>query len=322
MKNKKKVQNTKNAERGIRLSALALIPPLLAALTLVSCRRAEPDDKHSLVVGVDILTDDATTAPDPVSIPESDTSPASPDSSSPITESSPVTQKPQTEETTEIVDVVSYEYDVVLSELKLADVGSQQSRRILRYPKLTGLSNESMQTKINELLEEIALSEFKNRLLGLEEYTKSGVAVTYEITSSQVTYLGGNLLSVRSEGGISYSDGADTVRFVYANTINLNTGKNLSQKKLYSDFEGLKRLFEAGAFKQISGADNITSSISLADMMSQYSLWELYNTYPVTYFTSTELIISVELTSKLGGFAEFSLPLTTADAYLGISPTK
>ncbi len=305
----------------LRVAASALLLPTLASLTLIACRRVGDDTPdHSLVVGVDVLTDDPSVT-EPLTEPLTNDNTTAAGDNSTTAPTGPAT-KPITEETTQIVDIVHYDYDTVVLDEVLAEVGSQKSRKILRYPKLTGLSNPDMQTKINELLGEIAASEFKNRLLGLDEYTKNGITVKYEITSSTVTYLGGNLLAVRSEGELSYSDDTANVNFVYANVINLSTGRNISQKKLYSDFGALRELFENGKFKQISGNSNIQSSISLSDMMTQYSMYELYNTYPDTYFTPSELVIVIELTSNLGGFAEFSLPLSTADAYLSMSPTK
>ena len=52
-----------------------------------------------------------------------------------------------TEETTQQVDIVNYEYDTVTVDETIAVVGASKSRKILRYPKLTGLSNADMQTK-------------------------------------------------------------------------------------------------------------------------------------------------------------------------------
>ncbi len=313
---KKRIKNSTLA----RPLALALLLPTLAAVCLASCRRADGSPAHSLVVGVDEFTEDpALTSPEVTSdcqgsgtIPQDETT-RDPDL--------PVT-KPVTEETTQLVDVVSYDYDVVMLEEVIAEVGAQKSRKILRYPKLTGLSNPDMQSKINTLLGDIAADEFKKRLLGLADYTQNGIAVKYEITKTAVTYLGGNLLSVRSEGAMSYSDGSADSPFVYSNIINLSTGRNVSQKKVYSDFGEIKKLFEADRFRQISGMDKLTSSISLADMMSQYAMYELYNTYPDTYFTPNDLVIVIELNRNLGGFAEFSIPLADVNAYLSMSPTK
>lgn len=303
---------------------LALLIPVMLAASLAACRRA-PDGQpvNSLVVGIDVLTD----SPYNTEPPETSGQDTPSDTTSPwqgdVTDRPVDTDtRPVTEETTQEVDVVSYDYEVEMTDEVIAEVGSMKSRKLLRYPRLTGLSNADMQTKINELLAEIAASEYKNRLMGLEEYTKNGVTVKYEITDSTVTYLGGNLLSVRSAGSLSYSDGTPELRFMYSNVINLSTGKNVSQKKLYTGFGDIKKLFEDGKFTQISGAEDLTSSISLADMMTQYSLYELYNTYPETYFTPEMLIISIELNAKLGGYAEFSIPLSEVNGYLSMSPTK
>lgn len=320
----KKSQNITNdyLKSVMRPAAFLLLLLLLPSLCLYSCRRAPAGQPgHSLVVGIDELTDPyASDAPDATAEPSPDTTDVGPGV---VTEPPAVSDtKPVTEETTQKVDVLNYDYEVKLVDEVIAEAGSQKSRKILRYPQLTGLSNETMQTKINELLGEIAAVEFKNRLLGLEEYTKSGVAVKYEITDSTVTYLGGNLLTVRSQGTVSYSDETPRQNFVYANVINLSTGRNVSQKTLYSNFGEIKKLFEGGRFKQISGTDRLLTLTSLTDIMSAYSLYELYNTYPETYFTPKELVISVELSANLGGYAEFSIPLSEVNGYLTMSPTK
>ena len=313
------MKKTKRHDPLPRALALALLLPTIAAAVLSSCRNVSGRPSSSLVVGVDELTDPpAETLP--YTGEATDTS--APSTGDATNRPDKPTTKPVTEETTQQVDIVNYEYDTVTVDETIAVVGASKSRKILRYPKLTGLSNADMQTKINTLLGEIAASEFKNRTLGLDDYTKNGVAVRYEVAKTSVTYLGGNLLSVRSAGSITYSDGSEDVDFAYSNVINLSTGRNITQKKIYQKFGEIKALFENGRFTQISGAQNLTSSISLADMMSQYAMYELYNTYPDTYFTPKELVIIVELNTKLGGYAEFSIPLSDVNAYLSVSPTK
>lgn len=315
------MKKNKNNDLPARAAAIALLLPALAAVCFSSCRTANGKPAHSLVVGVDVLTDDPSLTDDVTSGAALTDDPSVTGAETTKDPDAPVT-RPVTEETTQKVDVISYEYDVVTLEEVIAEVGAQKSRKLLRYPKLTGLSNPDMQTRINSLLSEIAATEFRNRLLGLDEYTKNGTAVVYEIKNTAVTYLGGNLLCVRSEGSITYSDGTQEAKFVYSNVINLSTGRNVSQKKVYSDFGGIKGMFEAGRFRQISGTPDIVNSISLADMMSQYSLYELYNTYPDTYFTPSELVIVIELNANLGGFAEFAIPLADAKSCLLMCPEQ
>lgn len=298
------------------------------AISLSSCAILADDDRvmNTLHSGetrppipyettAEVLSND-TTAPDTSS---PDVTTASPDTD--VTTSPPVvTTAP--EETTAQVDIITYEFEVVTVTEDLGSGGSSKSSRTLRYPKLTGLSNADIQTKINESLASLADIEFDAKVTNVEEDIAAGITVKYEVTDTAVTYLGNNLLAVRSSAKVKYSSGSGDNEFAYSYLFNLSTGKTVSMAKLYSDFGSVMNLFKSGEFTQISGENNITGTVSLAEMMEQYKNYKLYSTYPDSYFTPTSLVLIIELNAMSGYYAEFSVPLDKVNAYLNVSPTK
>jgi hypothetical protein len=265
----------------------------------------------------EVLSNDTSTPNTTVSDPSTTT----------VTPNSDATTSPNVdttapEETTVHVDIITYEFEVVTAVEQLGSNASGKSSRTLRYPKLTGLSNTAMQIKINDSLASLADIEFDARVTNVEEDIAAGITVKYEVTDTNVTYLGNNLLSVRSSAKVKYSNGSGDSEFAYSYLFNLSTGKTVSMAKLYSDFGSVMNLFKSGEFAQISGENNVTSTISLSEMMEQYKNYKLYSTYPASYFTPTHLVLIIELNAMSGYYAEFSVPLDKVNAYLNVSPTK
>ena len=259
---------------------------------------------------------------DSTSAPEATVAPEVTDE---VTTSAPeATTAPDTtaEETAPPAVIVTYEFDVIESVTDLGTTGGKKCSAILRYPALTGLEDKGKQSEVNKLLEQIAGVEYQNRLPGVGELISAGTAVSYEITSTAVTYLGNNLLSVRSEGIIDYADDATDEIFVYCNLINLSNARDITLKKTYSDFGRVIELFTSGKFKQISGDSSLTSAISLEGLMEQYKYHAQYGTFPESYFTPDSLVLVIETNRGNGFFAEFSIDLTEVSDCLYYSPKK
>lgn len=242
-----------------------------------------------------------------------------------VTTSAPViTTAPETtpEETEPPAVIVTYEFEVIESVTDLGTTGGIKCSAIIRYPALTGLEDKAKQQEINDLLSQIAGVEYQNRLPNAGELIPAGTAVSYVITETAVTYLGNNLLSVRSEGIIDYIDDANDEEFVYSNLINLSTARDITLKKTYADFGRVIELFTSGKFKQISGDSSLTTAISLEGLMDQYKYHAQYGTFPETYFTHDSLVLVVETNRENGFFAEFSIPLSEVADCLHYSPIK
>lgn len=256
-----------------------------------------------------------TTAPD-----GSELTSASPDTDDTSANTPVTTEEP--DETTAQVDIITYNFEIVTLTEDLGSSGSAKSVRTLRYPKLEGLSNADIQDKINSSLASLADIEFDAKVTNVEEALADGITVQYEVKETSVTYLGNGLLSVRSAAEVKYSDGNGDAAFVYSYIFNLSTGKTVSMAKLYSDFDSIISLFTSGAFTLVSGSEDITDTISLAEMMEQYKNHKLYSTYPDSYFTPTSLVIVVELNEMSGYYAEFSISLDKVNGYINLSPSK
>ena len=261
-------------------------------------------------------------------IPEITTAPettVAPEVTDEVTTSAPViTTAPETtpEETEPPAVIVTYEFEVIESVTDLGTIGGIKCSAIIRYPALTGLEDKAKQQEINDLLSQIAGVEYQNRLPNAGELIPAGTAVSYVITETAVTYLGNNLLSVRSEGIIDYIDDANDEEFVYCNLINLSTARDITLKKTYADFGRVIELFTSGKFKQISGDSSLTTAISLEGLMDQYKYHAQYGTFPETYFTHDSLVLVVETNRENGFFAEFSIPLSEVADCLHYSPIK
>ncbi len=304
-----------------KLSTILLTLALIAAL-LCACYPVMGDEGYRtmpLGTGTDApviilpdteppesIGDTTTLPPDTTIVPntgDTTTSPAPDQSTAPDT----------TEEETAPPVIVNYEFDVISDISDIGTVGGKKCTATLRYPAIKGLDDNEKQTDINKLLAQIASVEYQNRLPNAGDLIKSGTSVSYEVTETAVTYLGSNLLSVRSEGIIDYADDANDVRFVYCNLIKLSTGKDITLKKTYSDFGKIIDLFTAGKFKQISGDPALTSSMTLAGLMEQYKYHSQYGTFPETYFTPDSLVIVVETNRDQGFFAEFSIAVSAVN---------
>lgn len=301
------------AALALSLSSCALIADDGRVMNTLHAGETRPNVPYETTA--EVLSSD-TTSPDTSSPDVSTTSPDTDVTTAPPT----VTTSP--EETTAQVDIITYEFEVVTVTENLGSGGSSKSSRTLRYPKLTGLSNADMQTKINDSLASLADIEFDAKVTNVEEDIAAGITVKYEVTDTAVTYLGNNLLAVRSSAKVKYSGGSGDNEFAYSYLFNLSTGKTVSMAKLYSDFGSVMNVFKSGEFTQISGEDNITSTVSLSEMMEQYKNYKLYSTYPDSYFTPTSLVLIIELNAMSGYYAEFSVPLDKVNAYLNVSPTK
>jgi hypothetical protein len=265
--------------------------------------------------------DDVTTKPSPSDVT---TAPVGDDTSTPSDEATSVPDVENTtaEDTGVVVVPEKYDFEIVTVNETIGTQGTKKSERILRYVRLTSLSDEGKQNDINELLSQIAEAEYRTRLPNAEEMIAAGNTIVYEILSTEITYMGNNILSVRSEGKIDSSDDSRDESFVYTNNINLSSEKDITLKKTYSDFASVLSLFRNGAFTQISGSTAYTDTAALTSISEQYKYHAQYGTFPESYFTKSELVVVIEVDREGGYFAEFSISLDKVNAFLMISPTK
>lgn len=313
----------------IKLSSLLITLALIAG-TLAACYPVTGDSEYrTLPLGTGTLapvlveTEPSVSSdiPEETTLSAPETTEAIPDET---TAGSDVTTEADTaEETTEEAPViVTYEYDVIEDKRELGEIGGHKYYAVIRYPALTGLDDAAKQEKLNTTIMQHAVIQYQNLLPNASELISSKTAVSYEITTAEVTYMGNGLVSARSEGVIDQADDTGDLRFAYSIILDLSTGRDVSLKKIYSDFGAVMKLFTSGKFKQISGEDSLLSSISLEKLMENYKYYAQYNDYPETYFTQDSLVIILDTDKENGFFAEFSIPLAEVNDCLQRSPTK
>ena len=222
---------------------------------------------------------------------------------------------PVTGEDTTPPPVVDYNYEVVTSTQDLGSGGALKSTKTLRYPRISGLDATAVQNKINTLLANIAEAKFSVYVTNVAELIADGAGVDYEITKSEITYLGNNILSARSEGTVKYSGNTNEkdFEFIYCNFVNLSTGKELKSKDIYSDFGSILDMLGSGAFTKINDA----SDEGIEAFIKEYKANMVYNIYPDAYFTADALVIVVDET-----LAEYSISFDKVNGFMAVSPTK
>ncbi len=315
----------------IKLSSLLIILALITGI-LAACYPVSGDSEYrTLPLGTGTLAPVVLETEEPEvtsQIPEETTLPA-PEVTSQIPDetTAEITAVTTEAETTEEVTaappvIITYEYDVIEDKRELGTAGGKQCYAIIRYPAITGIEDAKIRDKINTTIMQHAEFQYENALPNASELISSGSAVSYEITSAEITYMGGGLLSARSEGMIDHANDTNDVKFAYSIIIDLSTGRDIAPKKIYSDFGSIITLFTSGKFKQISGDSSLLSSISLEKLMENYKYYAQYSTYPETYFTEESLVIILDTDRENGFFAEFSIALSEVNGYLQTSPTK
>lgn len=321
-------------EKNYKIKLAALFVALLCvALALSACYPDFDGDGYRttpLGTGTEaiVLPENTTVAPDITNappIPENTTGEQNPDGT--LAPSDTTTSTPSSETTTKPEDTAppvepdDFVFEIVTKSSAIGSSGANKSERVLRYPRLTSLANAEDQEDINKLFSDIAEAEFRTRLPNADEMISSGLTLRYEITSTEITYMGNNILSVRSEGFIDCSDDTQDEKFVYCNNINLSTQKDITLKKTYSDFESVLTLFKSGEFAQILGETQYNTTQALTAIAEQYKYHAQYGTFPESYFKKSSLIIVIEVDREGGYFAEFEIDINKVSAFLNIGPS-
>lgn len=298
-----------------------LLAVLICGVAAASCASGKSGGRviHTIFAGT------GTTAPAPESVPDvtllpetsvntgEDTSvPSDTGIGSETTESDESSSSAP--ETSSVPADVTYDCEIVNVTEELGSAGGLKSVRTLKYPKISGLSDTAVQNKVNTLIANIAEAKFGVYVTNAAELLKDGTGVDYKVTDTAVTYLGNNILSLRSAGTVQYSGKSqEKESFIYCNFINLSTGKELKPKTVYSDFGAILDLLGSGEFSRIAGSgdDGLTEFIKLSKSNIAYGV------YPETYFTADSLVIVIDET-----LSEYSVSLEKVNAYLTVSPSK
>lgn len=196
--------------------------------------------------------------------------------------------------------------------------GGGKSTETLRYPVISGMKDEAIQTKVNDTLKSIAEEKYKRLVPDVEIYIMEETLFNYEVANVAVTYASDKFISIKNETYLMTSLAAMPQKAVYTVNIDLTSGNVLEGEDIYSDFTSIISMFIDGEFTQEYGEETLLENTSYEDMILQYK--SDYASYPETYFTPNSLIINIDLVNYLGTSAGFSISLDKVEGCLKFIP--
>ena len=235
----------------------------------------------------------------------------------PVVTTSPETTAVQTEQTEQISNV---SYVIAENSIKLDSAGN--CRAVLRYPRLSGMENTAVETKINTLFGQITEVDFttNENCKDYKEKIQSGLTVGYQITECDVTLLSPVMISVRWRAEYTSSDAEEKTCLSFAHTVNLSTGKEIKTKDVFSDFVSVLDLIAKGKATRTRATDGFDSRTDLQTLIANYKTRVAYFVYPPVCFSEESLIVILQSEAKYGGWAEYSIPLDQIGSFLKITP--
>ncbi len=197
----------------------------------------------------------------------------------------------------------------------------KESMATLIYPALQNTGNAEIENKVNELLADIAFNDFtgNENCKDYEDKIASNITVSYTVTACDVKLCSPAFMSVRFEAEYTLSDSSDKYNFIYTHTINLSTGKEIKTKNLFRDFGSILTMLEEGKLTRGASTQDFDTLVDMKDTIARLRSGIAYGTLPKVYFTEDKLYVIIELDQKLGGWAEYSVPLSQVSSYLAIS---
>ncbi len=194
----------------------------------------------------------------------------------------------------------------------------RKSMKVLRYPVLSGISDEELEEKVNEAFREIAENKYREFVPDEEIYIIEDNMFTYEVEASEVTLLTNRFISVKNTVYSMAAMSAYPSCPAYTVNIDLTTGEIIDGEDIFADFNIITSKFILGEFEQVYGEDALMENTTYEDMILQYK--SDYENYPQVYFTDDSLVICIDLIDSLGSSAGFSAPLADLTDALKLIP--
>lgn len=196
----------------------------------------------------------------------------------------------------------------------------RKSTKVLRYPVLSGMEKEELQTSVNDALRSEAERMFILSVPDVDIYIIEDTMFNYEVSSVEVTYLSNSLISVKSSVYSMTSVSSYPNCPVYTVNIDLENGEIIDEEDIFADFNEITSRFLGGEFTMVYGIEDLLSQTSYEDMILQYK--SDYASYPDVYFTPDSLVICIDLVAALESSAGFAIPLSEVSDLLDFSPLK
>ena len=221
------------------------------------------------------------------------------------TESSADTEAP-------IVEKCDYTYEIVEEIVTVHETeDGRKSMKVLRYPKISGMTDAELESSVNATFAEIAAKQYTVNVPDAEIYI---------IEEVEVTFLSNSFISVKNTVySMTAMDNYPNCP-VYTVNIDLTNGNVIEEDDIFGDFNVITSGFLAGDYTMVYGADDLMDNTNYEDMILQYK--SDYASYPDVYFTEDSLVICIDLVASLGTSAGFSVPISAVADSLDFNPIK
>lgn len=196
----------------------------------------------------------------------------------------------------------------------------RKSTKVLRYPELSGMENEEIQSDVNAIMRDMAERMFILSVPDVDIYIIEDTLFNYEVSSCEVTYLSNSFISVKSSVYSMTSVSSYPDCPVYTVNIDLERAEIIDESDVFADFNEITSRFLSGDFTMVYGMEGLLSETSYKDMILQYK--SDYASYPDIYFTPDALVICIDLVPALESSAGFAIPLSEVNDLLAVSPLK
>lgn len=194
----------------------------------------------------------------------------------------------------------------------------------LRVPVFSGLPAKTAE-KLNAALEKKAEDEFFARVQPPETYAVGELTADYRVTSCEVAYPGGNLVSVLFLARAEYTaydrefrtPVTDGINYACSVVMDLSTGSELPAAGLFSDFGAVLDLLADGAFSVTAGAP----CSNLPDLIAEARTNAAHGVLPPFLLSPDELTL-VFFSNDGDEAARYSVPVGRISQTLTIPPKK
>ncbi|MBL4931612.1 PdaC/SigV domain-containing protein [Clostridium paridis] len=186
----------------------------------------------------------------------------------------------------------------------------------IKYPEISGLSDEGKQKEINAIL--------KNEALKVLSYYMDALGSVELNVDYNITLKSPYILSVQYTGSGFASNAAHPNSLFYTTNINMNTGNRLRLKDVINIDKNFANKFLEGGFKPLHSehsdvlkqhtVEEIQEGFMNADSLDNIGTAQQSDTF--MYFTNDSLGISISTGHALGDHAEFETKYQNIKDYI------
>lgn len=231
----------------------------------------------------------------------------------PITTDPGLSTPPEQETVAPVTPADPLTVEIVSEETQLGGESGKDGMKLLRYPRLSGDANSS----VNDVLKSIAERAYTEHTANVQTMIAEGNSFAYTVTEVEVLRNDVALLSVLCRAEIKI-DGRLTQRVVYACNLNPATGEEYTADALVSNFSALGKLLREGKGTLVWGSAELSTQTNWDELLVQIK--PNYGIYPAVCFDKDGIILNFEVVELLDWNVGYRISYADAAGSLSVQP--